>query len=264
MIEARNHLAPDETGRCWRRAARRIRAVEPRRHRELAAYHVIAGQMRYLVDDRVCLAGPRTLLWVTSDHAHMLLSETPDFDMWIFVFSDELKPKGKALPELVSRLPVESHDELCRIAEVCERSADELVRLKGISWWGERALEAALAGESSDLAYCRPVVKRAAELIAADPSLENDELAIRLGLGAPRIARLFREDTGDGLCDYRNRCRLAEVDRLLASSRGANLLSCAMDAGFGSYSQFFRVFQTMRGQSPREWYRLLDTKSEHG
>lgn len=261
MIAARNHLDPDEDGRFWRRASRRIRAIEPRRHCELACYHVIAGQMRYLVDDQVCTAGPRTLLWVTNEHAHMLLSETPDFDMWIFVFGETVQPSGRGLPDLVSRLSHERHDELCRIAELCELSPDKPVQLRGIAWWGERAHSAAIASDSDDRTYCRSIVRRAAELVATNPALENIDLGKQLEVSAAQISRLFRADTGEGLGNYRNRCRLAEVDRLLASMRGANLLSCALDAGFGSYSQFFRVFQSMRGQSPREWYRSLDMAS---
>lgn len=214
--------------------------------------------MRYLIDDKVCIAGPRTLLWVTSDHAHMLLSETPDFDMWIFVFANELEPQGAAHPQLVSRLTVQRHDELCGIAEASAQTASPKARLRGIAWWGERALAAAVANAGDDLGHCRPIVRLTAELIARDPALGGPELAAQFGIGAPRLARIFREDTGEGIVDYRNRCRLAAVDRMLSERRRTNLLSCAMDAGFGSYSQFFRVFESLRGQSPRAWYRQLE------
>lgn len=258
MIEARHHLEQGELGRSWRRATRRIRAIEPRRHCELAVYHVISGQMRYLIDDKVCVAGPRTLLWVTPAHAHMLLSETPDFDMWIFVFAAELEPEAAARPRLVSRLSTEDHNELCAIAQASAETASVQTKLRGIAWWGERALAAVSAASSSDVARCRPIVRRTAELIAADPALDGHDLAGIVGVGVSRIGRLFRQDTGESLVDYRNRCRLAAVDRLLAEQRGANLLSAALDAGFGSYSQFFRVFQMLRRQSPREWYRQLE------
>lgn len=258
MVEARHHLEPGELGRSWRRAARRIRAIEPRRHCELAVYHVISGQMRYLIDDKVCVAGPRTLLWVTPDHAHMLLSETPDFDMWIFVLAAELEPEATGRPQLVSRLSTEDHNELCAIAQAIAAVANQKASLRGMAWWGERALAAVSAASGSDVARCRPIVRRAAELIAADPALDGEELAESLGTNVARLGRTFRQDTGEGLVDYRNRCRLAAVDRLLAEQRGANLLSAALDAGFGSYSQFYRVFQTFRGQSPREWYRQLE------
>lgn len=214
--------------------------------------------MRYLVDDRVCVAGPRTLLWVTSDHAHMLLSETPDFDMWIFVFSAGLEPEGAGDARLVSRLSAQDHDELCAIAGALSDTVNTQARLRGLAWWGERALAAARKGIGNDFVRCHEIVRRAAELVAGDPALDGQDLSAQLGISTARIARLFRRDTREGLVDYRNRCRLATVDRLLAEQSGANLLSAAMDAGFGSYSQFFRVFQSMRGTSPRTWYRQLE------
>lgn len=258
MIAARPHLEPGEGGRCWRRADRRIRAVEPRRHQELAAYHVISGQMRYLVDDRVCHAGPRTLLWVDNDHAHMLLSETPDFDMWIVVFGEELRPTANTRVDLVSRLAVAQHEELLTIASAAAATSHHETKLRGIAWWGERALAAALDGESREFGRCHPAVKRAAELVGANPAVTMAELGAQIGLSPDRIARLFRAETGERLNDYRNRSRLAAVDRLLAENRRANLLSCALDAGFGSYPQFFRIFRALRGTSPREWYASLE------
>ena len=259
MIAPRPHLHPGEEGRCWRRAERRIRAVEPRRHCEWAAYHVIEGQMRYLVDDRVCHAGPRTLLWVNPAHSHILLSETPDFDMWCFVFADTLRPSGEGAPDLLSRLSPERHEELCQIASTAAGAANATACLRGIAYWGERAWAAASEGESSALAHSNPAARRAAEYLAADPAMGGAELAARIGLSADRIARLFRAETGERLGDYRNRCRLAAVDRLMAQSRRGNLLSCALEAGFGSYAQFYRVFCTLRGASPREYYAVLDT-----
>lgn len=259
MIVAQPHLLPGEGARCWRRAQRRIRAVGPRRHCELAAYHVISGRMRYLIDSRICEAGPRTLLWVDTDHAHMLLTETPDFDMWAFVFSDALRPYGGGSLPLVSRLSPDQHDELCRIAGGIAQMPDQPARLRGIAWWGERARIAALAGENSELARFHPVARKVAELLAHEPDLAMADLAERLDLTAGHIARLFRAETGEKVGDYRNRCRLAQLDRMMAESPRSNLLACALDAGFGSYPQFFRVFRSLRGASPRRWYASLDT-----
>ena len=258
MIVAQPHLLPNEGARCWKRSQRRIRAIGPRRHCELAAYHVISGRMRYLIDGRICEAGPRTLLWVDNNHAHMLLSETPDFDMWAFVFADAFRPRGEAPPGLVSRLSPDQHDDLCRIAEGISQMPDKPASLRGMAWWGERARYAAIASENSEMSHFHPIARKVAEALAHEPDLALIDLAKRLELTAGHVARLFRAETGERVGEYRNRCRLATVDRLMAQSRRNNLLSCALEAGFGSYPQFFRVFRTLRGSSPRQWYGALN------
>ena len=78
-------------------------------------------------------------------------------------------------------------------------------------------------------------------------------MAKTLGISLSRLARLFKTEMGLSLVDYRNQLRL---DRFLSlvDSGGSNLLEAAYTAGFGSYSQFHRVFRALRGASPREYF----------
>jgi transcriptional regulator GlxA family with amidase domain len=55
------------------------------------------------------------------------------------------------------------------------------------------------------------------------------------------------------LVDYRNQLRL-ERFMALVDSGGSNMLEAALTAGFGSYSQFHRVFKQHRGKSPRGYF----------
>lgn len=266
MVPQRPHLLPTEKGRFWRRSHRRIRAVEPRRHTELAAYHVITGQMRYMIDGRVFLAGPRTLIWAYNDQSHMLVSETSDFDMWIFVLGDELVgdlPTTNAVSRLendlrrnVFRLGEEAHQELLSIAAMASSVRTGFDHDLCLSWWAFRALAACEDRNSDFRKRCPAAVQRAIETISTDPSVTLPELSASLGLSESRIGRLFKRETGESLITFRNRCRLAEVDRLMAEARSTNLTQCAFNAGFGSYTQFFRVFSALRGQSPRTYYAL--------
>jgi AraC-like DNA-binding protein len=69
----------------------------------------------------------------------------------------------------------------------------------------------------------------------------------------PRVlAKHFRDQVGVPLVDYRNRVR---VERFLGfvERGGGNLLRAALDAGFGSYAQFHRVFRRTLGVTPREY-----------
>ncbi|MBA3709824.1 MAG: helix-turn-helix domain-containing protein, partial [Planctomycetes bacterium] len=74
------------------------------------------------------------------------------------------------------------------------------------------------------------------------------------GLSASRLSRLFKQQIGLALVDYRNRLR---IERFLAAPRmpEASLLDAALAAGFGSYPQFHRVFKRMMGCAPAAYER---------
>lgn len=101
-----------------------------------------------------------------------------------------------------------------------------------------------------------PTVVGTLRLLAKDPSLVGKELASELGLSVSRLARVFKEQMGMSLVEYRNRLRLERFDVLLDEG-GDNLLEAALAAGFGSYSQFHRVFRAMRGVTPKRYIRTL-------
>lgn len=83
-----------------------------------------------------------------------------------------------------------------------------------------------------------------------DPGVKGEVLARRLGISAGHLARSFKQQTGVSLVAYRNRLRL---DRFFDNvGSGANLLESALDAGFGSYAQFHRIYRQVFGSSPRE------------
>ena len=98
-----------------------------------------------------------------------------------------------------------------------------------------------------------PVVSSAVRLLQGDPSLGGSAIAKQLGVSLSRFARVFKSELGVSLVDYRNRLRL-ERFMTLVDSGGGNLLEAALAAGFGSYSQFHRVFRAERGSSPREYF----------
>jgi AraC-like DNA-binding protein len=98
-----------------------------------------------------------------------------------------------------------------------------------------------------------PAVAASLRMLSDDPTLGGVEIAKKLGVSLSRFARVFKSDMGQSLVDYRNQLRL---DRFLGlvDKGGANLLEAALAAGFGSYSQFHRVFRTMRGTTPRAYF----------
>lgn len=85
-----------------------------------------------------------------------------------------------------------------------------------------------------------------------EPTLGGGALARRVGVSAGKLARDFKAEMGVSLVEYRNRLRL-ERFLALVDRGGGNLLEAALDAGFGSYAQFHRVFRALLGTTPREY-----------
>ncbi len=85
-----------------------------------------------------------------------------------------------------------------------------------------------------------------------DLTLDGQALAKRLGVNASKLARTFKAEMGSSLVEYRNRMRLERFLGLVDRG-GGNLLEAALDAGFGSYAQFHRVFRAMLGATPKEY-----------
>jgi AraC-like DNA-binding protein len=77
-----------------------------------------------------------------------------------------------------------------------------------------------------------------------------DELARRSGLSSTRLSRLFKQQTGVALVDFRNRQRIERYLQLYGTGQRMTMLDAALEAGFGSYPQFHRVFKRVTGRSP--------------
>jgi transcriptional regulator GlxA family with amidase domain len=58
---------------------------------------------------------------------------------------------------------------------------------------------------------------------------------------------------GISLVDYRNRLRIDRFfEAIQRSGTNTNLLDAALEAGFGSYAQFHRVYRKFVGTTPRD------------
>lgn len=100
-----------------------------------------------------------------------------------------------------------------------------------------------------------PEIADCLELLASDPAASLEDLAKRLGISAVRLSRSFQREVGKKLQVYRTEQRLERFFALVdsAEQRGQtlSLMDLALAAGFGSYSQFHRVFSSRFGRSPK-------------
>ena len=107
------------------------------------------------------------------------------------------------------------------------------------------------SGPTDDYArLAAQVVRR----LQVNPNQARHELARQLGTTADRLGRAFKAALGESLQSYRNLLRL---ERFLAivDPAGGDLLPAALDAGFGSYAQFHRVFRQRFDCSPVDYLR---------
>jgi transcriptional regulator GlxA family with amidase domain len=89
-------------------------------------------------------------------------------------------------------------------------------------------------------------------LLDEDPALSRDELADRAGADPDALSHAFKRELGVGLVAYRNRLRVRRFLELAATGR-LTLLAACLEAGFGSYPQFHRVFVAETGRTPRDY-----------
>ncbi|HVV48092.1 MAG TPA: helix-turn-helix domain-containing protein [Polyangia bacterium] len=91
-------------------------------------------------------------------------------------------------------------------------------------------------------------------MLNKDPGLGGKEIAAALNMSLSRVARVFKTLMGISLVEYRNRLRLERFEAIV--DRGPrSLLDAALEAGFGSYAQFHRVFRAQLHTTPSAYLR---------
>jgi AraC-like DNA-binding protein len=262
------HLPPEWDGNLWHyRQHGRVNAMH--HHAELEFNLVTQGAGLYLLDNRKYRIRRGDLLWLFPAQEHVLVEQTPDFEMWIGVFK----------PRAVRRIATDTEAQVLRQAdppgEYCRRLPQgSLARLDGL--FGEIAaghdrpglfnagLDYALLcawqhfEQAADVPVhdVHPAVEKAARLIHDETTtLGLDELARRSGLSPTRLSRLFKQQTGVALVDFRNRQRIERFLELYGTGQRRTMLDAALEAGFGSYPQFHRIFKRVMGRSPGKYRR---------
>jgi AraC-like DNA-binding protein len=109
-----------------------------------------------------------------------------------------------------------------------------------------------------------PCVAKAAHALRHDGTNWNlDQLARHAGTSASWLSRLFQQQMGVSLTDFRNRQRFEKFRELYDRGHKRTLSQAAFEAGFGSYAQFHRVAQSLTGLSPRDWSQAARGETEN-
>ena len=248
----------------------------PHHHVELELNLVTQGTAAYLLGDRRYELRRHSLVWLFPDQEHVLLDQSADYHMWIGVFTPQLLRQVCVTPAVQTLCLPEPEGWYCR--PLAEPNAQRLEQL-----FGEIAgCREDLARHNAGLGYAllaawtayvqatedaigldvHPAVERAVRLLRAPDAPETlERLAAQAGLSASRLSHLFRAQTGVSLAEFRNAQRLERFLRCYGQGRRLSVSEAALEAGFGSYPQFYRVFVQRMGYSPAEHRRRIEKAS---
>lgn len=98
------------------------------------------------------------------------------------------------------------------------------------------------------------IVRRALSILSEHPQWNSERIACASQTQTSELSRYFHRDLSMTFVKYRSRLRLLRLIRLMDEG-GQGLKSAATVAGFGSYSQCHRVFQTELGCSPSQFFQ---------
>ena len=264
---------PDEhDGSVWLYQYTGPRIHHIHRHDELEVNLCTRGRATYLVDDKRYDLRRGTQIWLFPEQNHLLLDRSTDYEMWILVWKDRLLKAVCTTPQ--SRVLLETKAP----ADFCKPLPEHQTARLNLLFQEVRDAKADVARYNCGLGYCalvswalhaadqritpsydiHPAVEKAARLIQDErEALGLEELAKRAGLSASRLSRLFKEQTGVSLVDYRNKQRLQRFFSLYQQGRRKNMIAAALEAGFGSYPQFHRIFKEQMKFGPAEYRRKV-------
>jgi AraC-like DNA-binding protein len=246
----------------------RVGDVRPRAHRhaELEVNLVVCGTASYLLGDRRYALMPGTLTWLFPGQDHVLVDESSDHELWWAVFRPALVAQIATVRHarpLLEEDPVGQFSRRLDSSRVRPLSTlfheiqhaetvDDILVNTGLAYLLSFAWRAFL--DSDDVVEgvdLHPAVETVARILRTDPDAGDlATLARAARLSSSHLSRIFKEQTGVSISRFRNQQRLQRFLPLYGRGRRTTALAAALEAGFGSYAQFYRVFREQTGRSP--------------
>jgi AraC-like DNA-binding protein len=218
---------------------------------------IIAGRGTYFLADSRHDLVPGTLVWLLPDQSHRLL-RTPELDMWVIEYPRDrcdaglLADAARNPAQCLSREDAIALDHL--MAHVSQDSDEPALYQAGVDYVVRSARHYGLTSPAPAPARLHPAVLAALAILRDETDAPSTaDLARRAGVSQDYLGQLLVEQTGRGLVEWRNRMRLERFHVVYPQS--GDLLTAALAAGFGSYTQFHRVFADLVGTTPGDWAR---------
>jgi len=253
-------------GYVWKRT--NIREMsKSHRHEELEINLILKGHGEYILQEGRYKLVPGTMVWLFPGQEHILSHVSDDFTMLIAVFKHSLL--SDYIPysqKLIFRDSAKGEElELCRIMdqhhfqkvqylfdECLEDLHDSDLFNMGLTYLLFKCRDAYTKSHvKAENTRFHSSVEKALSLIRDyRGNIEIDELSRRSGLSRSQLSRQFKKQTGTSLCQMKNYYRLQYYLNLRQQNPEQTLLYSSMEAGFGSYAQFHRIYRNRFGHSP--------------
>jgi AraC-like DNA-binding protein len=242
--------------------------VSQHRHEREAEFGLItAGTGNYTAGDQSFSLLPGRLFYIPPGVPHGSPGVQPSLKCWTLAIPRERLGRTLAATNAASvtmRLPPAHTRRLARMLADLLAEPDDAAFDLGARFVAASAL-ASLSGATSD-ASARPVhpaVEMATRLLREEredsPPLTLEVLAKRCGVSRSLLTALFRKHHGMSIVQFRNQERLHRSMALYAAHPERGMTRAAFDAGFGSYSQFYRTFLYVTGCTPAAYVRIVST-----
>jgi len=249
-------------------AGNRYRSQEQHSHDELELHLIERGHAVFVLPDRKLEAPAGTLLWIPPGHEHLLFDVSADLRRWLLLVRKRVARRVLPAPVFARAI---GHEQVVRLAprelnalrstfleqSTGLRNVDDMLRTLGLVNAGI-AYALARAHVVSDATGADPraesfhpaVVRALALLRGSVPPPSLPELAALTHTSEAHLSKLFSAHVGVSVTEFRNRLRLQRFFELHGDGQSKTLLTSALEAGFGSYPQFHRVFKEHMGHAP--------------
>jgi len=224
-------------------------------HAEPEINLLIRGSATFGVGAQTTTVSEGELLAFPPGQDHVLISGSPDLFLYAIGLNaayaaDVLSGEQGTIVPLHVRLGAAD-------LAVVTRQASDIVDRAGVDQLGAELWSRVHWLSARSAPQTRPaphvLTRRALRSLAGAPELGLEGLAQTLRAHPTDISRYFHRDVGVTLVRYRTRLRLLHVIELVDSGR-YDLMEAASAAGFGSYSQCHRSFQSELGCAPRGFF----------
>jgi AraC-like DNA-binding protein len=260
-------------GAVWPFDRRYIRP--PHFHGQLECLLITRGSATLYLGTRASRVRGGELCWVLPGVPHVMGEFSDDLDMWVVQFDSSLvesawrRATGGADGEAHGpfegwSVPLGEKLAGRTIVGVTGAESRALSDLAASVWTADDRREARTALSelcaltlrvtlaNIDLRRELSIGELASCLLLSSPAIDRGAAAAEIGVSEGFLSRTVHRDLGVTFVEHRARTRVAHFLALVRRGN-LNLLSASLDAGFGSYSQFFRTFSRVSGWRPRAY-----------
>jgi len=223
--------------------------VDPRHHHARAQLlYAASGVMAVVTDQASYIVPPQRAIWMPAGVEHEVTCRSAVSIRTLYVDAAGDTRRDCRVIEVSELLRALILETMVLPREYDRAGRDGLIvrlLLESIAAPGVSNLSVAMPREPRLSAICRDLI--------ADPTRSDslDDLAARACMSRRTFTRLFRDQTGMSLAEWRQHVRLLEAMARL--SRGQPVTTTAYDVGYESPSAFAAAFQRAFGVPPSRY-----------